>query len=125
MKSNPAKAVDYIKSENPDGFHTWRVPKVEQFKERHPVGTKASLALYLIQGWGSAVRTPPLLSTWPSKGWRSSIKARPEARLRTNVAHLQRDASRWVNHRQKVNISKGKEKLWLPGLVPACADFCG
>ena len=48
MKCNPAKAVDYIKSENPDGFHTWRVPKVEQFKERHPVGTKASLALYLI-----------------------------------------------------------------------------
>jgi hypothetical protein len=24
-----AKAVDYINSENPDGFHTWTVPQVE------------------------------------------------------------------------------------------------
>ena len=48
MKTNPAKAVDYLKSDNPDGFHTWTIAEVEQFKERHPVGTKAYLALHLI-----------------------------------------------------------------------------
>jgi hypothetical protein len=37
MKSNPAKAVDYLKSDNPDGFYTWTIADVEQFKGRHPV----------------------------------------------------------------------------------------
>lgn len=48
MKTNPAKAVAYLKSENPDGFYTWTVADVEQFKARHPIGTKAYLALHLI-----------------------------------------------------------------------------
>jgi integrase len=31
-----------------DGFHTWTVDEVRQFEERHPIGTKARLALALM-----------------------------------------------------------------------------
>ena len=117
MKCNPAKAVDYMKSENPDGFHTWRVPKVEQFKERHPVGTKASLALYLIQCRGSAVRTPPLLSTWPSKGWRSPIKARPETRARTNVVTFSGMRAGGSTTAKKPIFQRGKKSSGSPGWI--------
>jgi integrase len=48
MKTNPAKAVDYLKGDNPDGFYTWTIADVEQFKQRHPTGTKAFLAMHLI-----------------------------------------------------------------------------
>ena len=44
---NPAKDVPYLKG-SPDGWHTWDVEEVEQFKERHPIGTKAHLALSLL-----------------------------------------------------------------------------
>lgn len=47
ITSNPAKAVRRPK-ENPDGgFHSWAPDEVAQFEERHPIGTKARLALAL------------------------------------------------------------------------------
>ena len=45
--SNPAREVSYIKSGS-EGFHTWSLEEVQQFEERHPVGTKARLALALL-----------------------------------------------------------------------------
>src|SRR6516162_5717292 len=42
--SNPARDVAYFKSGTP-GFHTWTPEEVLQFEERHPVGSKARLAL--------------------------------------------------------------------------------
>jgi integrase len=45
--SNPAKDVPYIKSDS-EGFHTWAIGEVEQYENRHPVGTKARLALDLL-----------------------------------------------------------------------------
>ena len=42
---NPARDVPYLRSKNPDGFHTWTVEEIRQFEERHPVGTKAQKAL--------------------------------------------------------------------------------
>jgi integrase len=44
---NPAREVLYFKSGS-EGFHTWSVEEVEQFEERHPIGTKARLALALL-----------------------------------------------------------------------------
>jgi integrase len=47
MKSNPARDAEraiYATS----GFHTWTVDEVRQFEERHPIGTKARLALALL-----------------------------------------------------------------------------
>jgi integrase len=45
---NAARDVSYLKSNNPDGYHTWTVEEVRAFEERHPIGTKARLALALL-----------------------------------------------------------------------------
>jgi integrase len=47
MRSNPAREVRRINYASA-GFHTWTVDEVRQFEERHPVGTKARLALGLL-----------------------------------------------------------------------------
>jgi hypothetical protein len=41
--SNPARDVEYFKSGS-TGFHTWTPEEVQQFEERHAVGSKARLA---------------------------------------------------------------------------------
>jgi integrase len=45
---NPARDVGYLKSRNPAGYHTWTLGEVRQYEERHPIGTKARLALALL-----------------------------------------------------------------------------
>jgi integrase len=47
MKANPARDAERA-SYATDGFHTWSVEEVRQFEARHPVGTKARLALALL-----------------------------------------------------------------------------
>ena len=44
---NAAREVAYFKSSS-EGFHTWTLEEVEQFEERHPIGTKARLAFALL-----------------------------------------------------------------------------
>jgi hypothetical protein len=44
LKSNIARDVEYFRTGS-TGFHTWAVEEVEKFQERHPIGTKARLAL--------------------------------------------------------------------------------
>ena len=46
-EANPAREVEYFKSGS-EGFHTWTPEEVQQFEERHPIGTKARLALALL-----------------------------------------------------------------------------
>jgi hypothetical protein len=45
--SNPAALVAYIK-EATEGFHSWTPAEVRQFERRHPLGTKAHLAMSLL-----------------------------------------------------------------------------
>jgi integrase len=52
MKSNPARDAERA-SYATDGFPTWSVDEVRQFEARHPVGTKARLALALLLFTGS------------------------------------------------------------------------
>ena len=47
MKTNPARDVRRIKYET-EGFHTWTPQEFAQFEARHPLGTKAHLALALL-----------------------------------------------------------------------------
>ena len=47
MATNPAREVRRV-SYASDGFHTWTVDEVRQFEARHPIGTKARLALALL-----------------------------------------------------------------------------
>jgi integrase len=44
---NHAAAVEKMGTSG-DGWHTWTIEEVEQFRERHPLGTKAHLALSLL-----------------------------------------------------------------------------
>jgi integrase len=45
--TNPARDVDYFKGTS-DGFHTWTEGELEKYEARHPVGTKARLAMALM-----------------------------------------------------------------------------
>ncbi len=47
MRSNPAREIRRIKYAS-GGFHTWTVEEVRQYEQRHPIGTKARLALALL-----------------------------------------------------------------------------
>jgi integrase len=47
MTVNPARDIRRIKYAT-DGFHTWTPDEVRQFEARHPIGTKARLALSLL-----------------------------------------------------------------------------
>jgi integrase len=47
MKTNPARDVKPLGYES-DGFHTWTIEEIRQFTARHPLGTKAHLALALL-----------------------------------------------------------------------------
>lgn len=47
MKHNPVRDVMRAKYAS-DGFHTWSPDEVDQYIERHPIGTKAYLALALL-----------------------------------------------------------------------------
>ena len=45
--SNPARDVPLLRANNPEGFHAWTIDEIRQFEDRHPIGTKARLALAL------------------------------------------------------------------------------
>lgn len=59
IDSNPAADVKRYRSRG-DGFHTWSEDQIAKFQERHPIGTRASLALalllYTAQRRGDVVR---------------------------------------------------------------------
>jgi integrase len=46
-EKNPARDVPYIRVAT-EGFHTWTIEEVAQYQTRHPIGTKARLALDLL-----------------------------------------------------------------------------
>ncbi len=51
--ANPTRDVMRLKSPNRKiGFHTWTVAEVRQFEDRHPIGTKARLAMGLLMFTG-------------------------------------------------------------------------
>ena len=47
LTTNPTREVSYLKHVS-SGYHTWTVEEVEQYEQRHPLGTKARLALALL-----------------------------------------------------------------------------
>lgn len=59
MQTNPARDVRRIRYAT-EGFYTWTVDDVRQFEARHPIGTKARLALALLLFLG--VRRSDLVS---------------------------------------------------------------
>jgi integrase len=51
VSTNPAREVAYLRS-NSEGLHSWTVEEVELFEARHPIGSKARLALALLMYTG-------------------------------------------------------------------------
>jgi integrase len=51
-KENPAEEVELLEPDSPDGHKTWKEQDVQQYEDRHPIGTQARLALdlYLFTG---------------------------------------------------------------------------
>jgi integrase len=48
VRVNPTLGVRKLRSRNPEGWHAWTLDEVRQFEARHPLGTKAHLALALL-----------------------------------------------------------------------------
>ncbi|WP_245571871.1 tyrosine-type recombinase/integrase [Microvirga subterranea] len=48
IPADPTASVKKLRSHNPEGWHTWTVEEVRQYEQRHPIGTKARLALALL-----------------------------------------------------------------------------
>jgi integrase len=47
IAANPAIGIKRYRSRNPEGHHTWTEDEINQFQERHPIDTRAGLALAL------------------------------------------------------------------------------
>ena len=52
VNHNPVKAVKKLPTNNPDGFHTWTMEEVEQYRRCYPVGTKQRLAMEILLNLG-------------------------------------------------------------------------
>ncbi len=68
---NPAAKVKYLKSKNPGGFHKWTIAEVHQYMARHPLGTKARLALDLLLF--TIVRRSDVVKLGPQMEWNGRI----------------------------------------------------
>jgi integrase len=82
---NPLEDVEHPGRAKVAGFHTWTEAEIARYKARHPVGTKARLALEII------------LWTWQRRG---------DARL-FGPKHI-------VRGKINFTASKNKANLWLP-----------
>jgi len=64
---NPTREVAYLKRAS-QGYHTWSVEEVEQYERRHPIGTKARLALALLLYTGARRSDVVLLGRQHARG---------------------------------------------------------
>jgi len=86
VSTNPARDVQYRASANPDGHHSWSIDEVEQFEARHPVGTKARLAMALLLYTGQRRSDVVLLGRQHERdGW---LKFTQQKNKRNNPIHL-------------------------------------
>ena len=47
IDANPARDIAYVRNAT-EGHHTWTLEDVEKYEARHPIGTKARLAMDLL-----------------------------------------------------------------------------
>src|SRR3984957_11212977 len=103
LPRNHAADVPLLPEPETDGHHTWTVEEIQQFIKRHPVGTKACLALKL------CLLTGPRISDVAKLGKQHIRK--PE-----NVAEaLRKDhLGRWLQFTQHKNRKKAPVHLVIP-----------
>ena len=80
IQRNPAKDVPYLKSGS-EGFHSWTIDEVRAFETRHPVGSKARLALALMLYTGQRRSDVVLLGPQHVRdGWITLTQAKNRSR---------------------------------------------
>jgi len=99
---NPAAEVKYLQVAT-EGFHPWTPAEVRKFEERHPVGTKARLAMALLLYLGCR-RSDVVL--WGPQHVREVMDMPPELQ----AVH----AGRWLQYTQHKNRKKNPVTLALP-----------
>lgn len=100
---NRAKAVELLKRPKTGGHHTWTVPEIELYVERHPAGTKAHLALMLFLLLGQRISDVHKFG-------------KQHIRLPRHIAPKLRKihAGRWLAFRQHKNRNKDPIDLIIP-----------
>jgi integrase len=85
IRSNPVDLAEGVRQVKTNGFHTWTEAEIAQYRRRHPLGSKARLALEII------------LWTWQRRGDASGFGPR----------HMHGGRIRYTQ-------GKGGKTLWLP-----------
>jgi integrase len=101
--SNPARETKPVKHVT-DGFHTWTAEEIATFEKRHPIGTRARLALALLLYTGAR---------------RSDV-------VRFGPANVVNGWLRFTPQKTKKKRPEASEKPWLPVLADIVARSpCG
>jgi integrase len=103
MTRNVAKDVALIKRKKSEGWHTWTVEEALQYRERHPPGTKAFLALALFMLTGQRLSDVAKLG-------------RPHIRRPEHISEQLREVhpGRWLAFRQHKNRNSSPVDLVIP-----------
>jgi site-specific recombinase XerD len=101
-QNNPTRDVPYIKTGS-QGFHAWNLEEVEQFEARHPIGTKARLALAILLYTG-ARRSDAV------QFGKQHVRAAEHMSVELRQAHT----GRWLQYTQHKNRNKKPVTLTLP-----------
>jgi integrase len=98
MKANPARDAERVRYAS-EGWHTWSEAEVHQFEDKHPIGTKARLALVL------------LLFTGARRGDVVTLGRQ----------HVREGVLRYVPRKTRYKRLRASEKPWLPELAQVVA----
>ncbi|QPF81618.1 hypothetical protein IC762_17475 [Bradyrhizobium genosp. L] len=101
--ANRAKAVDLLRAPQTGGHHTWTVPEIETYCERHPPGTKAHLALMLFLLLGQRISDV-------SKFGKQHIRRPEHVAAPLRLIH----PGRWLDFRQHKNRNSAPVDLVIP-----------
>jgi integrase len=106
MAANVAKDIPLLKRIETGGHHTWTMEEIEQYVARHPIGTKAHLALMLFLLFGQRISDIARIG-------------RPHIRRPEYVSPLLRriHAGRWLAFRQFKNRNSKPVDLVIPILL--------
>lgn len=113
LRLNPARQVRKVRYST-SGFHTWTVDEVCQFEEKHPIGTKARLALGLLLYLGVRRGDVRHLGTPARQGWMAAYGAEKNAPQATRDVGETDPASPRRHHRaepdRRAHLSR--DRVW-------------
>ena len=89
IRGNPARDVERVEHSS-QGHHTWTVEDVARYEERHPVGTKARLALCLVM-WTGVRRSDLVLLDKQHQYWQIDPVTTERKRWLKFTAHKNRN----------------------------------